>query len=102
MTPYEPSSYTALSIYMLTAAHHFKVAMNAIEYPGMLNVEESTPGTFLIRRQKEHDDRGRFDPDLAICTYNRDTELWHVKLLDGEVLIVRDQGGQFTVLGNDK
>jgi hypothetical protein len=102
MIPYEPSPYTALSIYVFAMAHHFKVAINVIGYPGMSNIEESTPGRFLIRRPKEGDERESFVPDVTVCTYNRDTELWYVELPGGEVLIVRDDGVQFTVVGNEK
>jgi hypothetical protein len=102
MTQYEPSPYTALSIYMFAVSHHAKIAVNVIDYPGMLNVEESKPGRFRIRSPKERDDLGRFVPDVAVCTYHQTTELWHVKFPNGELLIVRNDHGEFTVVGDEK
>src|SRR5687768_5304127 len=99
MMQYEPSPYTALSIYMFAVAHHFNVAVNAIEHPGMLNIKETKPGRFLIRIPTEHTDHVPVVHGSVVCTYQPDTELWQVKLPSHEVLVIRNDGDHFTVVG---
>src|SRR3712207_5763268 len=98
MSSYEPSPYTALAIYAFAAAHQANIPVNTEDYPGMTNIEESTPGNFIIMVSQSYTSPGRF----ALCSYNPTTALWHNRLTDGEALILRDDAGQFTVVGLHK
>ena len=100
MMQYEPSPYTALSVYAFAVAHHFNVAINTIEHAGMLDIEETKPGRFLIHIPTEHADHVPMVRGSVVCTYHPDTELWHVKLPSHEVLVIRNDGDHFTVVGD--
>ena len=102
MMQYEPSPYTALSICMFAIAHHFNVAVNAIEHPGMLNIKETKSGRFLICIPAEHADHVSVVHGSVVCTYNSDTGLWQVKLPNHEVLVIRNDGDHFTVIGDEQ
>ena len=97
---YEPNAQDAIGVYIIAAADVYGVPLYAVDTPGYESVQETSPGKFRIHNSKERDDNGRFNPDMAVCTYDEGRELWRVKLSTGEMVQVRDVGEGFAVVAD--
>src|SRR4051812_23966255 len=93
----------AIQAYIVAAAWHYGVEPNQIDKPSAYSVQELkthvTNHAFRIPNPEvQNNERGHSLPALATCTYNDDTDLWMVKLVDGKFVKVRVAGDEMIVV----
>jgi hypothetical protein len=79
---YSPSISDAIGTYMVAAANLHDVSLSAVNQPSSHFVEETQWGRFRILPDRERDEHGRFNRDVAACVYDESAEVWRVRLLD--------------------
>jgi hypothetical protein len=95
----------AVYAYMVAAADFNDVPLNAINQPsdGLVEEMKHSPKTavFRIHPRDKRNDRGRFLPLTATCTYDYGTELWSIKLDAETTVMVREVDGEMVVLEDE-
>jgi hypothetical protein len=92
---YQSNAHDALRAYVAAAAHLYGLPLNAVDYPGLANVNATELGEFILL-----DSSGRDLPHsrIAICYYFEDDNLWVVQLWTGASVEVLNTGGEFVVV----
>jgi hypothetical protein len=95
----EPTANDGVSIYIVAAAAHYHRPPHAIEQPSLSRIKQTALGVYRVLAPMQRDDNGQLLEDLAICMYDKDLELWHMRLQDGAIVkVARAEAGQFVVV----